>query len=304
MFRSLIDFNTSFSGETLSAALHPKKNRLIKNVNESRFSQKKAMHKKDRNAFSIGVLGAKGGSGVSTLALNLALSISGDGFDSTLVDANFQQPDIAVLLGKQAEHSLLDFVSRSTDETVFEACALSLNEFIQKDAGTCYFMSGPQNGEAVLAANLSQLVTALESLKKNNDYIVFDLPNNLDRHLITLLDRLDLILLVFEPRLAALAACRRWINNFSDLGYSKEKYQLVLNRSGSKSNELEQELPHLLPGHEVFKIANSFKVLEQCNNEAQVAVSRHPRDKYCQNIKELAGLIEAAGQKQAGEHNE
>src|SRR5580658_8825890 len=42
----------------------------------------------------VGVLGAKGGSGATTIAVNLAVAIASMRVRTTLIDANLQQPDL------------------------------------------------------------------------------------------------------------------------------------------------------------------------------------------------------------------
>src|SRR5690606_36824899 len=51
----------------------------------------------------IGILGAKGGVGSTTIAINLAATMIGEGLDAPLADLNLQQPDVALMLGKQPQ---------------------------------------------------------------------------------------------------------------------------------------------------------------------------------------------------------
>lgn len=235
----------------------------------------------------IGILSAKGGAGASTVALNLTLAFASSGKRTTLIDANLQQPDLVVFLGKQAEHCMSKFFSRAKDydEAVFDACSLRLEN--SSNSAASFLMSGAADGSSATEYDLTQLSENLQSLKKQNDLLVFDLPKNLDRHLVTLLDKLDCIVLVFEPTLVSVAAARRWLRIFSELSYPQSKYKLLLNRAGARAKDIEKDLAELL-GEDVARVPNAFRFIEDCANEGQAAMLKNPRDKYSIAIAELA----------------
>ena len=247
-----------------------------------------------RSAKQIGVLSAKGGSGASTLALNLSLALSCLGQKTTLIDANLQQPDLVVYLGKQAEHSMLEFFARSKnyDETVFQACSLPLQKTAK--AADCSLLSGHAGGEDSTEFDLSELAAASAALVPHNDCLVFDLPKNLDRHLVTLMDRLDCIALVFEPTLVSVAAARRWLKIFSELSYPRSKYMLVLNRAGARVKHIERDLPELIAAS-LQRLPNAYQLMEDCSNCGQPAIQKNPRDKYSIAVMEIAKSLTKAG---------
>ncbi len=243
-------------------------------------------------ALSIGVLGAKGGSGASTVALNLSIAFAKAQENSTLLDANLQQPDIAVLLGQEPEHSLVEFVARSEniDETIFQACSLSLADEV--GFARCSLISGPATGSAATQTNLSQLANVVEPLRKNNDFLIVDLPKNLDKHLVTLLDKLDVILIVLEATLTSVAAAKRWLKIFAELGYPQDKLMLVLNRAGARGNKLESDLSNLLSGKEIIPIPNAFALAEECSQIGKPAILKNPKDKYSLAIVALSKALQ------------
>ncbi|MEX0936774.1 MAG: P-loop NTPase [Pirellulales bacterium] len=57
------------------------------------------------------IAGAKGGVGVTTVAVNLSLALADRGLSIALVDANLHQPDIATLCGIQEKGTLQDALS-------------------------------------------------------------------------------------------------------------------------------------------------------------------------------------------------
>lgn len=300
--QSLLDSISKASG-SISAHKKPLKESKKALEIESKTDRIATPQKKQR-AVSIGVLGAKGGSGSSTLALNLAIALSESEKNSTLTDANLQQPDLVVMLGRQPQHSIVEYLARSDelDESIFQACTLDVSN--KAGWGRCSLMSGPADGQAATESNLTQLANALAPLEVRSDFIVLDLPKNLDRHLVTLLDKLDLIVLVFEGTISSVAAAKRWLRIFAELAYPADKCALVLNRAGAKIQDLEGDLEVLLGGKDIQRIPNAFSLNQECTSEGQAALVRNPRDKYSISVSKLARNLEAIASGKAAKKSE
>src|SRR5436305_831516 len=82
-----------------------------------------------RKAPVIGVLGVKGGVGATTIAVNLAFAMSKRFGSATLIDANLQQPDTALMLGRESNYSLIDLMQRQElSREVFDACCIDASD--------------------------------------------------------------------------------------------------------------------------------------------------------------------------------
>lgn len=295
---SSVETGSMFIDEMLSTPIekmerHPSAKGEARKIPGSKNEQKDsdkplAENKAARKFFSIGVLGAKGGVGSSTIALNLAIAMSKNGLRSTVLDANLQQPDIAVMLGRQPEHSISEFVSRrgELDDQLWNACCMPITP-TEKNSGTCTLLSGPANGEAARQTSLSHIAQSFASLQAYSDVLVVDLPKNLDKHLVTALDRLDYIVLVFDGTLAAIAAARRWKNIFAELAYPANKIIYVENRGGAKSQQALPDSRSLL-AEVAAKLPNAYAFIEECCNSAEPAVLKNPKQAFSRAISSFA----------------
>jgi pilus assembly protein CpaE len=237
----------------------------------------------------VGVLGAKGGVGTTTIAINLASSLIAEFGTSTLLDSNLQQPDAANILGLDVRYSLLDLLARKElTADIVDACCNRIT-----DLPNVKLLTAPTNGQAGLQANLSQVAESLDSMRKFSGSWVLDLPKYLDRHMVTLLDRCSVILIVLEPTLAGAAAARRWLRLLEDLDYPKERTLLVINRSGSKLRTAENEITTALSSMSVVKIPNAYEMAEECTAMAAPVVVKFPKSAYARAIKGLAKQIAA-----------
>lgn len=237
----------------------------------------------------IGVLGVKGGVGTTTLSLNLAQSLSRVGNQVTLLDANLQQPDVATLLGKKPEFSLVELLSRGSDidKEVFEACLVKADE----EPAAIQILSPPMSGDGALRTNLSQLSELLSAIRSYSSLWVIDLPRTLDRHLVTMLDKCNHLVVVFEPTLACTAALKRWMKVFEELSYPSEKILFALNRTGGKYKTVEQAVVDQLSGDSLFKIPNDYIHVERALSQGIIPQKLFPNrpmakatDKLAENI--------------------
>lgn len=236
----------------------------------------------------IGVISAKGGCGATTLAINLSAALS-DKFGSTLlVDGNLQRPDAGLLLGKTAEYGLLDLVTSAAEPTAdaVEACTVKL-------AGRPHgwsLLTPPMTGEASLKTQLSEIAGCVNAARGTADFWVVDLPNHLDRHLVTFLDICDVIVVVFEETMPGVSAVRRWWNTFSQLGYDTTPVQWVMNRAGSKTTAGKASVDDLLPTH-CLRVPNCFSLLDQRLASGEPLVVSNSKHKFSQAMYELAERI-------------
>lgn len=237
----------------------------------------------------IGVIGAKGGVGATTTAINLSLAISRQCRSTILIDANLQQPDAAVVLGRQPRYSLLDLLQRKDeiDLSVLDACLLP----VSGAAGNCGLLSPPISGVAGVRSELSAVAACLENMRHHADFWLIDLPKTLDRHLVTLMDSCDRLLLVFEPTLLSTSSASRWLSVFAELGYLPEKITCVVNRSGGRHKSVQEQIAAFPPFHDIVAIPNAYDLSEKCLIHGEPAVARHPRDAYSVAIGKLASSL-------------
>lgn len=239
---------------------------------------------------TIAVLGAKGGCGATTVAINLASALAARNA-ITLVDGNLHLPTIAHTLGQVPPHSLLELVAQGTkaDEHLFQACAATVGA-----AGALRFLSPPMDGSATARTNLTELAQTLKNIRSYSNLWVFDLPNKLDRHLVTTLDDCSKIILVFEATVAGVAACRRWLEDFQELGYDKERVVCVLNRSGSKFKAVEDQIDSVFHDREVFRLPNAYQLIWQSTTEAVPAVLLQPNHAFSRAVTKLSEVLVAS----------
>lgn len=253
--------------------------------------------KTDINPPVIGILGSKGGVGATTLAVNLAAACAQTPYISspiTLVDANLQQPDVALLLATEPANNVVDLLARidEMNPQIFDACRYSVKGTV-KSLG---IISPPLTGEAGVKSNLSMLSDCLKEIVSYSGLWVLDLPRALDRHLVSMLDTCTVIVVVVEPNLASIAAAKRWLTHFDDLGYHKSRVIIAVNRSGGKLRHIEDRIGAAFQEHEIVKVPNVYALAEECSVSGEPIVLKKPRDPYAKAMSALVKRVSDCAQ--------
>lgn len=233
----------------------------------------------------VGILGAKGGVGATTLAINLAVALATTR-KTTLIDTNAQQPDVALMLGNQPKYTMADLLDRRErlDEKVLQACC----ETIDIPEGKLDFISPPLDLEEALAMDLRGLADCLPALRRHAGYVVLDLPRQLDSAFMSLSDQCDFIVMVLEPSLTGILAGKRWLSALLDLGITAERIGLAVNRSGGRMKHLEAEIKSTLTVGTRWRLPSAFASLEESCLAGEPALVRLPRDGYSKAVRVIA----------------
>jgi pilus assembly protein CpaE len=237
----------------------------------------------------VGIVGAKGGVGASTLAFNLAVAMSD--FDSrvSLVDADFQQPALSVLTAHDPVYTIADLFSKGShiEANIFEACTYGIEGLKNSPR----FLVPPNDGDGAITLDPASLPNLLTRISNFSSLWLIDLPREIDRHLVELLDLCTEIILVVEPDLSSIAAARRWLNHFEDLGYDPANVLIVVNRSGGRLREVESQLAGNFPRWTLMSVPNAYEALQQCCLTGKSLVIEHPNHPYTKAVRALASLV-------------
>ncbi len=178
----------------------------------------------------ITVYSPKGGVGVTTLAINLAITLRGEESEVGLVDSSVQYGDVPILLNELPTFSILDLVSRIhvLDPRIVEDAML-----FHKSSGL-YILAGPpkpEQSEKVVGRDVSQV---LEFMRNMFSYIVVNTSSYITDPCLAALDSGDIVLLITTQEVSAVRNTRLFLELCEELGIQKDKIYLVLNRYSDK----------------------------------------------------------------------
>jgi pilus assembly protein CpaE len=174
----------------------------------------------------IMVYSPKGGTGCTTLAVNLALALHNEETRVALVDANLQFGDVAVFLNEQGKNTILDLAPR-----VAELDPDIVEEVMIKHAASGMHVlaapSRPEQAESISADQVSGLLTYLRQIYA---YIVVDTSSYLNDVTLGVLDVSDIVVLITTQDIPSIKDGRLFLDLLLTMGISSGKVAFVMNR--------------------------------------------------------------------------
>ena len=182
-------------------------------------------------------VGAKGGSGVTTLSANFAIALQKEsGREVALVDLNVQLGGIGLALGLTPRFTVLDALRNAHRlDADFVASLLT-----QHESGVSVL---PASDQFVPSAGVNErgLAKLLYILRDQFAYVVVDAGSNFGKSEDLLADLADTVFLVSQVDVASLRNTNRLIAHLDRTGESDRKVQVVLNRFDPRRMEIDEE---------------------------------------------------------------
>lgn len=228
----------------------------------------------------IALASGKGGSGKTSITVNLAVALAQSGKKVTVVDADIAMANIGILLGvERAPISL---------HNVLMGEAKIQDSIYDGPAGIKYVPSG-LSLERIKKVDYDKLPSAVSELEKNSDYILVDCPPGIERDAIAAVSSARELLLVINPEPIALADALKIKtvaekNNVKVIGIVSN--MVIGDRNEVKKSELETLL-----GVKVITEISEDANAKRASAAQQVAVLKFPNSQFAQGINELAAYF-------------
>jgi|SRR5579884_2222471 len=234
----------------------------------------------------IGVLGASGGSGSSTLAVNLASVFARELGRCSLVDLKPGVGDLAALLDVKPTHNLADLclnVGRM-DRAMFESALVP-------HASGVHLLAPPLMYEDVRLVTPQGVNKTLYFSRDIFRFTVVDLEDCYHEEQLAVLRQADYILLVLRLDFTSLRSAKRILANLEQAGISTLRVRLVINRYGQAKELPLSEAEEALGQKISFLVPDDPKNINAANNAGEPAVLRTPSAKVAQSIVQIANAF-------------
>jgi pilus assembly protein CpaE len=196
----------------------------------------------------IAFVGAKAGYGASTLAYNTAYALRKDGRRKILLaDFDLLGGTLSFALKLNHSYSLLDGIRHS------DQLDTSLWSALIANAGGLDVMPAPEKPET-MSFEGHRIHEILEYARVIYEAVVIDLPAAYERISMATLGDADEIFIVCTPELPSLHMTRKCIVFLDQMGFNRDRFRVVVNRSSRKDELSCQDMVRVFnfPVHYVF----------------------------------------------------
>ncbi len=230
----------------------------------------------------VSVFSTKGGCGKSVVATNLALLAAERSKQNVgLIDLDLQSGDMAIMLQLMPALSIYD-----ASQSVSHLDAEAMQGYLTPHASGVHLLAAPMEpslGEQITATSIQ---TILELLRSLFPLTIIDGPPLFTDQMLGALDISDEIILVGSMDVPSIKSLKMAIQTLKQLGHSREKLRVVMNRADSKVGLRAAEVEKSLGVEIDVQIPSSRDVPLSINQGIPLAASR-PKSPVVGAIGEL-----------------
>ncbi len=175
-------------------------------------------------------LGAKGGSGTTTVAVNCAVELARlTKRPTAIVDLKPCLGEVALFLGVRPRFSVLDAI-----ENLHRLDQEFLRELVSRHKSGLDIIAGSEQFDRPGAQDASAVEELLRVLGKMYDYIVIDAGNLINACAVAALYAADTVFLVANPDVPSIRNAQRLVDRVRQLGAGSERIKVLLNRTSDQ----------------------------------------------------------------------
>jgi DNA-binding response OmpR family regulator len=233
------------------------------------------------------IIGAKGGVGVTTLAVNLAAHMAKPGKDVILLEFRPDFGTVTVQLNLRPEHSLAAL--RELEPVAITEQVVT--RLLQPTPINVRVLCGPQKAAdfgGFTAAHAGALLSRLTALA---DYVIVDLPPAADAATETIIKSSDQIIVVLEPEITCVAAAVQRVTQISGYSNTLEARLVGVNRQGAMQLSV-REIENRLNGALANMIPPVADVIGVAVQYGAPLVIMQPAHIFAEHIHEIAELLQ------------
>ena len=210
------------------------------------------------------VVNAKGGSGATLLAANLAHVLAKEGQQKVaLIDMDLQFGTLGLYLDLHPSMGIVEVLEYS-----HELDAIALKAYMTEHESGVFMLAATQNSVVLpREIDLDKLTDLINTLQSSFDHIIVDLPRQIDAVTTTILERADNVVITTQQSLTHLRDTIRLKGILKDeLGISDKRLMVVVNRYDSNDAITLADISKMLQDSPISLVPNDYKrVTENIN---------------------------------------
>jgi pilus assembly protein CpaE len=234
----------------------------------------------------VTVWSAKGGSGTTVVATNLALLLNRiQDKKVVLVDADLQFGDVCLVLQLEPKFTMVNAAHE-----LHHLDAELLESLLTEHPSGLKVLAAPLEPAFADDITTAGLMHMIEILQENYDYILVDTASMLDELILSLVEKSDQVLMVVDMDLPSVKNAKLALDTLRLLKFSTGAVSLVMNRSNSRSKLDNKEIEAALK-ISIDAAVPSDALVAASVNEGRPVVESEPKSKVAKGLESVAALV-------------
>ena len=243
-------------------------------------------HPRDKGGRIVTVMSAKGGSGKTVLATNVALLLNRlPDIKVCLVDADLQFGDVCLVLQLEPRFTMVN-----ASHELHHLDGELLDSLLTEHPSGLKVLAAPLEPAFADDITTAGLMQMLDVLKESFDYVVVDTASMLDELILSLIEKSDDILMLVDMDLPSVKNAKLALETLRLLKFSTSNVRLVMNRSNSKAKLDNKEIEGALKMPISASVPSDAMVAASVN-EGRPVVESEPKSKVAKGFESVAELI-------------
>lgn len=250
----------------------------------------------DHQGAVFAVQGLSGGSGASTLAINLAVELAR--LDAKkprkvcLLDFDLQFGAAASLLDLPQNPAVLELLSDTESMDLS-----SFSQALQKVQESLFVLTAPEDLIPLDFVNGEDISRLIAAAQQSHDYVIVDMPRTIVDWTATVLRHSHIYFATLESDLRSAQNCVRFRNALSIEGLPSEKLRFVLNRAPKRTDlngrSRTRRLCESLEISLEIQLPDGGKAITQAADQGEPLAQTQPKNPLRREILKLAQSIHA-----------
>ncbi len=234
----------------------------------------------------VTLFSAKGGCGLTTLAVNLGIILAKDREKKVaLIDLDLEMGDASFLMNLSPSLTVADLA-----DGAHPAGPDDIKRAFLTHVSGAQVLARPQQiaqAERVSEEGVDGVIRAMRTLF---DFVLIDAPHNFSPVTLRALDSADAILLVTLPYLSSIMDTKRTVEVFRSLGYEK-RLLVVVNRKGRDDDVGTEDIKKALDLPVFISLPEDYREVTKASNRGLSLWECAPRAEITQGLLNLGKML-------------
>lgn len=216
----------------------------------------------------ITIVSPKGGSGKTTIAVNLAIGLAWRAPKQVvLLDFDVQFGDCAAALGLRPEYSLVEAINAASHQRS------ALKVFLAAHPSGLAVLPPPEDLVAVDDIGQDEVKQTFAAFTEEFPFVVVDTASGVDRFALAAMEQSTDLLVVSTTDVPSIRAVRRQLDVLDEVGFVSQRRTFVLNRANAKVGLSVAEIEAAVGLEASFQIP-STRLIPVSTNESTPVIER------------------------------